>query len=77
VNYPATLIMTGDHDDRVFPAHSFKLAAAMQRADPHGRPILLRVEARAGHGQGMPTAKLIDEVVDIYAFVFKAFGLSE
>jgi len=77
VNYPATLIMTGDHDDRVFPAHSFKLAAAMQHADPHGRPILLRVETRAGHGQGMPTAKLIDEVVDIYAFVFKAFGLSE
>jgi prolyl oligopeptidase len=77
VNYPATLIMTGDHDDRVFPAHSFKFAAAMQHADPHGQPILLRVETRAGHGQGMPTAKLIDEVVDVYAFVFKAFGLSE
>jgi len=77
VNYPATLIMTGDHDDRVFPAHSFKFAAAMQHADPHGQPILLRVETRAGHGQGMPTAKVIDEVVDIYAFVFKALGLSE
>jgi prolyl oligopeptidase len=77
VDYPATLIMTGDHDDRVFPAHSFKFAAAMQHADPHGQPILLRVETRAGHGQGMPTAKLIDEVVDVYAFVFKAFGLSE
>jgi prolyl oligopeptidase len=77
VNYPATLIMTGDHDDRVFPAHSFKFAAAMQHADPHGQPILLRVETRAGHGQGMPTAKLIDEVVDMYAFVLKAFGLSE
>jgi prolyl oligopeptidase len=77
VNYPATLIMTGDHDDRVFPAHSFKFAAAMQHADPHGQPILLRVETRAGHGQGMPTAKLIEEVVDVYAFVFKAFGLSE
>jgi prolyl oligopeptidase len=76
VNYPATLIMTGDHDDRVFPAHSFKFAAAMQHADPDGRPILLRVETRAGHGQGMPTAKLIDEVVDLYAFVFKAFGLA-
>jgi prolyl oligopeptidase len=76
IDYPATLIMTGDHDDRVYPAHSFKFAAAMQHADPHGRPILLRVETRAGHGQGMPTAKLIDEVVDIYAFVFKAFGLS-
>jgi prolyl oligopeptidase len=77
VNYPATLIMTGDHDDRVFPAHSFKFAAAIQHADPHGQPILLRVETRAGHGQGMPTAKLIDEVVDMYAFIFKAFGLSE
>jgi prolyl oligopeptidase len=76
-NYPATLIMTGDHDDRVFPAHSFKFAAAMQHADPHGQPILLRVETRAGHGQGMPTAKLIDEVVDMYAFVLKAFGLAE
>ncbi|MDP9012709.1 MAG: prolyl oligopeptidase family serine peptidase [Pseudomonadota bacterium] len=75
-SYPATLIMTGDHDDRVFPAHSFKFAAALQHADPHGQPILLRVETRAGHGQGMPTAKLVDEVVDIYAFVFKAFGLS-
>jgi prolyl oligopeptidase len=74
VNYPATLIMTGDHDDRVFPAHSFKFAAAMQYADPGGRPILLRVETRAGHGQGLPTAKLIDQVVDIYAFVFRAFG---
>lgn len=75
-SYPATLIMTGDHDDRVFPAHSFKFAAALQHADPHGQPILLRLETRAGHGQGMPTAKLVDEVVDIYAFVFKAFGLS-
>jgi len=76
-NYPATLIMTGDHDDRVYPAHSFKFAAAMQHADPHGRPILLRVETRAGHGQGMPTAKLIDEIVDMYAFIFKAFGMAK
>ena len=77
VNYPATLIMTGDHDDRVFPAHSFKFAAAMQHADPHGRPILLRVESRAGHGQGMPTAKIIDEVADMFAFVLKAFGIAD
>jgi prolyl oligopeptidase len=76
VNYPATLIMTGDHDDRVFPAHSFKFAAAMQHADPQGRPILLRVETRAGHGDGMPTAKRIDEVVDMYAFVLQAFGMA-
>ena len=60
VTIPATLIMTSDHDDRVFPAHSFKFAAAMQHADPQGNPILLRVETRAGHGQGIPTAKLIE-----------------
>jgi prolyl oligopeptidase len=77
VKYPATLIMTGDHDDRVFPAHSFKFAAAMQHADPQGQPILLRVETRAGHGAGMPTAKIIEEVVDMYAFIFKAFGISQ
>ena len=76
VAYPATLIMTGDHDDRVFPAHSFKFAAALQHADPQGRPILLRVETRAGHGAGMPTAKIIEEVVDMYAFILKAFGMS-
>jgi prolyl oligopeptidase len=75
VSYPATLIMTSDHDDRVFPAHSFKFAAAMQHADPRGNPILLRVETRAGHGQGIPTAKLIDEVVDIYAFILHTFGM--
>lgn len=76
VDYPATLIMTGDHDDRVFPAHSFKFAAAMQHADPQGNPILLRVETRAGHGQGLPTEKLIGQVVDIYSFVFHAFGMT-
>ncbi len=76
VAYPPTLIMTGDHDDRVFPAHSFKFAAAMQHADPQGQPILLRVETRAGHGQGMPTAKRIEEVVDMHSFILKAFGLA-
>jgi prolyl oligopeptidase len=75
VNYPPTLIMTGDHDDRVFPAHSFKFAAAMQHADPDGHPILLRVETRAGHGSGMPTSKQIEETADMYAFVLHAMGL--
>jgi prolyl oligopeptidase len=69
VNYPATLILTGDHDDRVFPAHSFKFAAAMQAADPHGKPILIRIETRAGHGQGKPTTMQIEEVADVYAFI--------
>ena len=72
VSYPATLITTGDHDDRVYPAHSFKFTAAMQRADPNGKPILLRVETRAGHGSGKPTAKLIEEMADIQAFVLNA-----
>ncbi|HXS27815.1 MAG TPA: prolyl oligopeptidase family serine peptidase [Steroidobacteraceae bacterium] len=76
VNYPATLIMTGDHDDRVFPAHSFKFAAAMQHADPRGRPILLRVETRAGHGSGKPTSKLIEETTDMFAFVLNAMHLA-
>jgi prolyl oligopeptidase len=75
VNYPAVLVTTGDHDDRVFPAHSFKFTAAMQHADPRGRPILMRIETRAGHGAGKPTAKLIDESADIFAFVREAMGL--
>jgi prolyl oligopeptidase len=72
VNYPATLVTTGDHDDRVYPAHSFKFTAAMQRADPNGKPILLRIETRAGHGSGKPTAKQIEEMADIQAFVLNA-----
>ena len=72
VNYPATLITTADHDDRVFPAHSFKFAAAMQYADPHGQPILIRIESRAGHGSGTPIAKQIEETTDIYAFILNA-----
>jgi prolyl oligopeptidase len=75
VDYPATLIITGDHDDRVFPAHSFKFAATMQAANPHGKPALIRIETRAGHGQGKPTAKQIDEVVDVYAFILHAFSM--
>jgi len=76
VNYPATLITTGDHDDRVFPTHSFKFTAAMQHADPRGQPVLLRIETRAGHGGGMPTAKRIEETADVYAFIRKAMGLA-
>ena len=72
VNYPPTLVTTGDHDDRVYPAHSFKFTAAMQKADPNGNPILLRVETRAGHGSGKPTSKLIEETADIYAFLWNA-----
>jgi prolyl oligopeptidase len=77
VNYPATLVMTGDHDDRVFPAHSFKFAAAMQHADAEGNPLLIRIETRAGHGMGKPLAKSIDETADAFAFILKAFGLAQ
>jgi prolyl oligopeptidase len=76
VKYPPILVTTGDHDDRVFPAHSFKFTAAMQHADPHGNPILMRIETRAGHGSGKPTSKQIDEMADIYAFIRNAMGLA-
>jgi prolyl oligopeptidase len=69
VSYPATLIMTGDHDDRVFPAHSFKYAAALQAAQTGTDPILIRVETRAGHGAGMPLSKRIEATVDQFAFM--------
>jgi prolyl oligopeptidase len=61
--------MTSDHDDRVFPAHSFKFAAALQHAQAGDAPVLLRVESKAGHGAGRPTEKVIDEVADRYAFL--------
>lgn len=75
VAYPATLITTADRDDRVYPAHSFKFAAAMQAAYPKGNPILIRVETRAGHGAGKPTDKQIEETADIYAFLKKALKM--
>jgi prolyl oligopeptidase len=73
--YPATLITTGDHDDRVFPAHSFKFAAALQAAQTGPAPILARIETRAGHGAGKPTAKLIEETADRWAFFVRALGM--
>jgi prolyl oligopeptidase len=68
--YPATLITTADRDDRVFPAHSFKFAAALQAAQAGPAPILLRVGLRGGHGAGKPTNKLIADAADEYAFLF-------
>lgn len=67
-SYPPTMITTGDHDDRVFPAHSYKFAAAMQAAQAGSAPILIRIDTRAGHGVGKPTAKLIEEFADLWAF---------
>ena len=69
VQYPATLIITADHDDRVVPAHSFKYAAALQAAHAGEAPTLIRIQTKAGHGLGKPTAMLIDEAADIWAFL--------
>jgi prolyl oligopeptidase len=68
-SYPPTLIATGDHDDRVFPAHSFKFAAALQAAQAGPAPVLIRIDVDAGHGLGKPTSKLIEEMADQWAFV--------
>jgi len=71
IAYPATLICTADHDDRVFPAHSFKFAAAMQAIQSGPNPILIRVETRAGHGAGTPLTKRVDLVVDQFSFLLQ------
>ena len=73
--YPATLVTTADTDDRVFPAHSFKYAAALQAAQAGEAPVLIRIETKAGHGAGKPTAKVIEEQADIYGFLFKNLGM--
>ena len=69
-NYPATLVLTGDHDDRVVPAHSFKFAATLQENQTGTEPIIIRIDKNAGHGAGKPTAKQIDEYGDMWSFVF-------
>jgi prolyl oligopeptidase len=73
--YPPTLIVTADHDDRVFPGHSFKYAATMQAAQAGPAPILIRIETRAGHGAGKPTSKVIEEVTDQWAFLVKSLQM--
>ena len=75
--YPATLITTGDHDDRVVPAHSFKFAAKLQEYQQGDNPVLIRIETNAGHGAGKPVSKMIDEIVDIYAFTLYNMGFKE
>ncbi len=74
-SYPATLITTGDHDDRVMPSHSFKFAAALQAAQAGPAPILIRIETRAGHGAGKPTSKQIDEAADRLAFLTRVLRM--
>lgn len=75
VNYPATLITTADHDDRVVPAHSFKFAATLQEKYKGTNPMLIRIDSKAGHGAGKPTAKMIDEATDVWSFVFQNLGM--
>jgi prolyl oligopeptidase len=75
VSYPATLITTADHDDRVVPAHSFKFAATLQLAHKGTDPVLIRIETNAGHGAGKATDKMIEEAADKWAFMFYIMGL--
>jgi prolyl oligopeptidase len=74
VSYPATLVTTGDHDDRVVPGHSFKFTAALQRAHKGPNPVLIRIETRGGHGAGKPTGMKIAESADQLAFLAAVFG---
>jgi prolyl oligopeptidase len=73
--YPATLVTTADTDDRVVPGHSFKFAAQLQACHQGNAPVLIRIETRAGHGSGKPTAMIIEEQADIYAFLKQNLGM--
>jgi len=73
--YPATMVTTADHDDRVVPAHSFKFAAQLQSAQNCSNPVLIRIESKAGHGAGKPTAKIIEEQADKWSFLFWNMGI--
>jgi prolyl oligopeptidase len=73
--YPATLVTTADHDDRVVPAHSFKYAAALQAANGGNNPTLIRIDTKSGHGAGKPITKVLEEQADIYSFIFWNLGM--
>lgn len=75
VKYPATLVTTADHDDRVVPAHSFKFAARLQECQAGDAPVLIRIESKAGHGGGKPLSKIIDETADMYGFIMYNIGM--
>lgn len=75
IAYPPTLIITADHDDRVVPAHSFKFAAALQAAHNGNAPVLIRIEIKAGHGAGKPTAKIIEEAADKWGFLVRVLAI--
>ena len=73
--YPATMVTTADHDDRVVPAHSFKFAAVLQEKHKGTNPVLIRVETKAGHGAGMSTQQIIDQQTDKWSFMFYNAGV--
>ncbi|MCX6320466.1 MAG: prolyl oligopeptidase family serine peptidase [Bacteroidia bacterium] len=75
--YPATLVTTGDHDDRVVPAHSFKFAAQLQDKQAGSNPVLIRIETKAGHGAGTPVSKTIEQYADIYGFTLYNMGIKK
>ncbi|OFY65789.1 MAG: prolyl endopeptidase [Bacteroidetes bacterium RBG_13_43_22] len=77
VEYPATLVTTGDHDDRVVPAHSFKFAAQLQSKQAGNNPVLIRIETRAGHGSGTPVTKTIEQYTDIFSFTLWNMGIKK
>lgn len=77
VEYPATMVTTGDHDDRVVPAHSFKFAAELQDKQSGYNPVLIRIEVDAGHGAGTPVSKIIEQRADIYAFTLYNMGIKK
>jgi len=75
VSYPATLVTTADHDDRVVPAHSFKFAATLQECHAGKAPVLIRIDSKAGHGGGKPMSKVLEEQADIYGFIMYNLGM--
>jgi len=75
VKYPATMVMTGDHDDRVVPAHSFKFAATLQALNAGTKPTLIRIDSKAGHGAGKPVGKVIEAQTDMWSFVMYNLGM--
>jgi prolyl oligopeptidase len=75
VKYPATLVTTADHDDRVVPAHSFKFISTLQQKQSGENPVLIRIDVNAGHGSGKPVSKLIDEQSDIFTFMMHHLGM--
>jgi prolyl oligopeptidase len=77
IKYPATLVTTGDHDDRVVPAHSFKYAAHLQAKQSGNNPVLIRIETNAGHGAGTPVSKTIEQYADIFGFTLWNMGIKK